>query len=273
MRGFSLNILLSYFTNQIGNNLYSLFIGKHHATSGLGHYNQGTKINDAAFQGINAIILSTSYPLIAKEKDRSIRKKMYESVLNHFMFIQLSTSFFIIGSAYPLIMILFGEKWLQTAPYLQLITISYLFIPLTTLNSNIIKIEGKSKLYRNLTFLRNGLNLVALLFTFSYSIEIILAGQIISRYISVFIDVVLSGRLIELHAPQQFIVTCKQLLAPLVSMVIAYFVSDFLVAPWLKISLYTVVYLVCFFFLNKIAGNATQVYYVTKFKSLLNRIL
>ena len=66
MRGFSNNMLLSYFSNQIGNNLYSVFIGKYHSIAGLGFYNQATKINDASFQGINAVILTTSYPLLAK---------------------------------------------------------------------------------------------------------------------------------------------------------------------------------------------------------------
>src|SRR5690606_34479351 len=146
-----------------------VFIGKFQPTAQLGFFNQAIKINDASFQGINAIILTTSYSIVSKEKDRNKRRKLYENILEHFLFIQFLISFFIIGSAPFLVEFIFGNKWISTAPYLQLLTISFLLYPLSTINSNIIKTENRSDLYRNLTFLRNGLLLAALLLTYKYS--------------------------------------------------------------------------------------------------------
>lgn len=272
MRGFSNNMLLSYFTNQIGQNIYSVFIGKFQSSVLLGLYNQASKINDACFQGINAVILTTSYPLLAKEKDIEIRKGMYNKVLNHFLFIQFLLCFFIIGSAYPLMEIVFGVKWIATAPYLQLLTLSLLFYPLTTLNANIIKIEGKSALYRNLTFLRNGLNLAAILCTFHLSIEMILIGQLIARYISVTIDVLVCGKLIAFKPTQQLKIVLLQIVAPAVAMVIAFGLSILVENTLLKFIGYTISYFLLFLFVNTFVKNDTQGYYIEKMNVLIKKI-
>jgi teichuronic acid exporter len=272
MRGFSNNMLLSYFSNQIGNNLYSVFIGKYHSISGLGFYNQAAKINDACFQSINAVILTTSYPLLANEKNRDIRREMYNSLLNHFLFIQFSISLFIIGIAYPLIELLFGDKWVSAAPLLQLLMLSFLFYPLTTINQNIIKIEGRSALYRNLTFLRNGLNFIALLLTYSYSIEMLIVGQIIARYLSVTIDVIICGKIIDFNVLKQLKIVGIQILSPTIAMIIAFSVSMYFNPIFLKFSIYLSVFVIVFYLSNKIIQNKTQDYYQEKFKLLLNKI-
>ena len=272
MRGFSNNMLLSYFSNQIGNNLYSVFIGKYHSIAGLGFYNQATKINDASFQGINAVILTTSYPLLAKEKNRDLRRKMYDNILNHFLFIQFSISLFIIGGAYPLLELIFGNKWVSTAPLLQLLTLSFLFMPLTTLNSNIIKIEGRSALYRNLTFLRNGLNFIALLLTYSYSIEIIIIGQIMASYLSVTTDVIICGKIINFNAIQQLKIVGIQIISPTIALLIAYEVSIYFTEIFLKFAIYLVAFFAVFYFCNKLFQNKTQDFYQEKLMQLLNKI-
>ncbi len=272
MRGFSNNMLWSYFTNQIGQNIYTVFIGKFQSSVLLGFYNQASKINDACFQGINAVILTTSYPLLAKEKDKAIRKGMYDKVLNHFLFIQFLLCFFIIGSAYPLMEVVFGLKWVETAPYLQLLTLSLLFYPLTTLNANIIKIEGKSALYRNLTFLRNGLNLAAILCTFLLSIEMILIGQLIARYISVTIDVLVCGKLIAFKPTQQLKIVLLQIIAPTAAMIVAFGLSLMIENTVLKLIGYTISYFLLFLFFNTFIKNDTQGYYIEKGKVLIKKI-
>jgi len=267
MRGFSNNLLISYFTNQIGQNIYSVFIGKFQPTAILGFFNQASKINDVSFQSINAVVLSTSYPILAKEKSKEIRKGMYKNVLNYFLFIQFTASLFIIGASTSLVVFLFGNQWEPTGPILALLVISFLLYPLSSLNSNIIKIENKSQLYRNLTILRNSLILFSLLLTYKYSIEIILYGLICARYISVIIDVFLCGKHINFKPKEQAIIALKQIIAPLVSCMVAVFFSHWfnVTIPWKSLLVFTPLYLISFVTINIITGNPT-------FYMLLNKI-
>ena len=266
MRGFSNNMLLSYFTNQIGQNIYSVFIGKFHPTSQLGFFNQATKLNETNFQGINAIILTTSYSIVAKEKDRNKRRDIYNNILEHFLFIQFFISFIVIGSAPLIVEFVFGNKWIQTAPYLQLITISFLFIPLTTINSNILKTENRSDTYKNLTFLRNGLMFISLFITYKYSITIILYGTIIARYISVFIDLIVCGKIINLMPIHQLTIVLDKIYIPISAMLIAYFCSKSISVTFIHLTSFLLIYSLVFLIGNQIKKDKIQQYYLNFLK-------
>lgn len=262
MRKFGNNMLVSYFTNQIGANLYAVFIGKFHSALALGFYNQAEKINKISFQSINGIVLTTSYSLLAKEQNRVKRLTMYKNLLNHFLFVHLAISAFIIGAAKPIMGFVFGAQWLPTAPLLQLILISFLLQPLVTINSNIVKIENKPQIYRNLTFLRNGLLLLMLLITYTFSIEIILIGQIIARMLSSIIDILVCGKYIEFYPRKQLIILTKQILAPVVALVLGYLTLMQLESQSdiVKLLGYALVYVVVFVGVNLATKNESIVF-------------
>jgi len=252
MSGYSFNMLLSYIFNQIGENLYSVFIGKFQSANSLGFYRQAQKISDAPISGLNAIILSTVYPLLAKETDEVKRYKMYDLLFNKFLFIQFLIVTFLFGIAYPLINIVFGEKWIVSAPYFQLMLIASLIYPISTLNSNIAKIYDKSRLYRNLSFLRNVFLLIALTLTMKQSIQIILYGQIVASYISVIVYSVLCGRIINLGFQKQLNILINQLWIPLSSMAVSYFSIIFFTNSILNLFIYTSAYLTIYITINEI---------------------
>ncbi|WP_338732836.1 lipopolysaccharide biosynthesis protein [Mangrovimonas cancribranchiae] len=266
MRKFGNNMLVSYFTNQIGANLYAVFIGKFHSASALGFYNQAEKINKISFQSINGIVLTTSYSLLAKEQNRVKRLKMYKNLLNHFLFVHLAISAFIIGAAKPIMSFVFGVQWLPTAPLLQLVLISFLLQPLVTINSNIVKIENKPHIYRNLTFLRNGLLLLMLLITYTFSIEIILMGQIIARMISAIVDVFVCGKYIEFYPVKQLVILTKQILAPGVALVFGFLMLRQLETQLdiVKLMGYALVYIIVFVGVNLVVKNETMVLLIKK---------
>lgn len=273
MRKFGDNMLISYFTNQIGANLYSVFIGKFHSASALGFYNQAEKINKISFQSINGIVLTTSYSLLAKEQNRVKRLKMYKNLLNHFLFVHLAISAFIIGAAKPIMGFVFGTQWLPTSPMLQLVLISFLLQPLVTINSNIVKIENRPQIYRNLTFLRNGLLLLVLLITYTFSIEIILIGQIIARTIDAVISIFVCGKYIEFHPVKQLVILTKQILAPGVALILGYLTilqlesqSDIV-----KLLGYVPVFTIVFLVVNFAVNNDVFLSLTHKLKSLLKK--
>lgn len=273
MRKFGNNMLVSYFTNQIGANLYAVFIGKFHSALILGFYNQAEKISKISFQSINGIVLTTSYSLLAKEQNRVRRLKMYENILNHFLFIHLAISMFLIGAAKPIMGFVFGVQWLSTAPLLQLVLVSFLIQPLVTINSNIVKIENKPQIYRNLTFLRNGMLLLMLLMTFTFSIEIILMGQIIARIMSAIIDVFVCGKYISFYPYQQFKILFMQLIAPSLALISGYILLQQLTTINYILQLITFVgiYILIFVIISVLVRNESFYKLFHRFKSILKR--
>lgn len=269
MRSFGNNMLASYFTNQIGSNLYSLFIGKFYSVASLGFYNQGEKLNKVSFQGLNGMIMTTSYSLLAREENPVKRRKMYKGILSQFFFIHFIVSLFVIGIAEDLILVIFGNQWVPTAPYLQLILISFLLRPFLPLNSNIIKIANKPQLYRNLTFVKNGLVLVALLVTFKISIESILYGQIVANFLIAIIFMFYCGKFINLYPKEQVGLALKQLSAPLAATLLAVYLSGWinLTTGWNNLLIFTLIYFFTFVLVNILTRNKTFFMIYHKIKS------
>lgn len=252
MRSYSLDLLISYFTNQIGQNLYSVFIGKYNPTSVLGFYRQGQKLRDVPLMGLNSIMLSTTYPILAKEIDIKKRKAMYVSLLSKFSLIHFITSTVLLGTALPLISLLFGEKWLPTVPIYQLLVISYLLLPFTTINSNIIKVLGKSKLYRNLTIVRNSLLFIALLITMKQDVSIIIIGQIIAWFCSAFIDIYYCGKEINYGLLFQLKIIATHIWRPIISLLVSYFGSISFNGDLQRLLLFIIEYFIIFVVLSEI---------------------
>ncbi|MHA7842225.1 MAG: lipopolysaccharide biosynthesis protein [Winogradskyella sp.] len=273
MRKFGNNMLVSYFTNQIGANLYAVFIGKFYSALTLGFYNQAEKINKISFQSINGIVLTTSYSLLAKEQNRIKRLKMYKNLLNHFLFVHLAISMFIIGTAKPIMGFVFGEQWLPTAPLLQLILISFLIQPLVTINSNIVKIENKPHIYRNLTFLRNGLLLLMLLITYTFSIEVILIGQIIARTLAAMVSIMVCGKYIEFYPYAQFKVLLIQIIAPSLSLLIGNILLEQLtpINYLLQLLTFGLTYALIFIIISVLIKNQSFYIFYNRFKFILKK--
>lgn len=270
MRKFGNNMLVSYFTNQIGSNLYSVFIGKVYSSMTLGFYNQAEKINKISFQSVNGIVLTTSYAILAKEQDKSKRRNMYIGLLNHFLFIHLSISAFLMGVAEPFMGFVFGEQWLPTAPLLQLVLLSFLMQPFVTVNQNIVKIENRPDIYRNLTFLRNGLVFIALLFTYRYTVELIIVGQMVARFLSAIIDVLVCGKFMDFGFEIQFKALLKQVWVPLISAICAYSVMVYLNSNYyfFHLTVFVLSFVILFIILNIASKNSTFYLFMNKIRSL-----
>ena len=80
MFAYSSNLLLSYIINRIGENIYSVIIGKSFSSSSLGFYNQAHKMQTVPSEAIRSIIMTASYPIIANEKNPNKRYDLYLSV-------------------------------------------------------------------------------------------------------------------------------------------------------------------------------------------------
>ncbi|MDK9557284.1 lipopolysaccharide biosynthesis protein [Marinobacter sp. M216] len=266
MRGFGNNMLASYLSNQLADNLYTVVIGKLYSAISLGFYAQAQKISMVAFRGLNSIVLTTSYSLVAKERDPLKRKEMYQRVLSQFLFVHFCFSFFVIGSASSLIILVYGEKWSGSILFLQLMILALLFQPLVTVNANIAKVENKTNVYRNLAFFRNGIIFFALLITYRFSIEIMLLGQIAAKYISAIVDVFVCGRYARFYTNEQLKVVINNLIAPISAFSLAAWSVTALNENWLQLISFSGVYLLVFLLVAIFLRNSTLYFYLNKLR-------
>ncbi len=273
MFSFSSNLLVSYVITTIGNNIYGFIIGKFYSAGDLGYYNQAQKMQTVPTQGINNVVLTTSYPIIAKESDPKKRYELYLSLFKRYNFIMSFLVFLLIGMSDFVFYVIFSEKWLPSAPLFSIFILLALAYPMMTINANIVKIQGKSNIYRNLAFLRSGLQIAALMICSQFSLKTIIIGQVIAAFISVSVDMYFCGRTIGFTITKQYAEWLKILWKPLVVFVITCLLlrlinMDIVVSGFI----FLFIYFLCFLVLCEITQDESYTGFKKYFVDLLFKL-
>jgi len=112
--------VVNYFNYQID----EILIGKLLGLPVLGLYTVAKNIIMRPIQTINPIITQVSFPLMAKVQNEKLKfKQIYLKGLSYLNAINFQIYTFIIVAAYPIVYILFGEKWLPAVPLLKILGI------------------------------------------------------------------------------------------------------------------------------------------------------
>ena len=126
-------------------NLYSLVIGKYFSSADLGNFNRATSLAQYVSVNITSIITRVTYPI-----ECQIQHDNEELQRKFFMFIRM-TAFIIfplmIGLcvlADPLIRVILTDKWVHTIPYLQILSIAYMWDPISRLNWDLLNVKRRS---------------------------------------------------------------------------------------------------------------------------------
>ena len=148
-------IMLSSLINTIGNNINGLIIGKFFNPSILGYYTQAKRVEDVSSLSLLAVVEQVSYPMLVEVKNDY--KKM-ASVLANFnsalLAITMPFLLFLFIVATPVVVLLFSDKWLPSAPILQILAIHGIFIVLQGANYNAIAAIGQSQVLFRWTIIK-----------------------------------------------------------------------------------------------------------------------
>ena len=112
-------------------------------------------------------------------------------------------SFVICHLPFVIFKIFLSNSWLPAIPYMQLLFLAGLLVPLHTVNLNILKVNGRSDLFLFLEIVKKALVVVVLLLSTKYGIFAILIGQITTSIISYIPNSQFSDRLIGYKINEQ----------------------------------------------------------------------
>lgn len=187
---FSIHILSSNMLNAIFNNLYTFLLGKFYSVKLLGYYTQANKIAETSNFTFSAIFGKTSYNIFAKIHDdgekliSTMRKMIQKSSL-----IVMPCTIFLFFAAKPIFFTLFGEKWLASVPYFQLICIANLFTCVYQMNNNGLNSIGKSKESFKVELIKRIIILISVVLCFEFGVMALLIGYAISCFLAWFISI------------------------------------------------------------------------------------
>jgi len=222
---FGSRLLLSGFIDTVYNKGFYLLIGKLYTPSLLGFYNRGERFQSLISENISGWIVKVSYPLFSQIKDPIVLKKTYRKIIKNVMFITFIIMFGLAATAESLIVTLLGEKWMDSVIYLQLLVFVGMLYPIQSLNTDVLKVFGRSDLFLKLVVIKKSIAIPVVIITAFISIKIMILGMILVSILSYIINVYWSSKFIDYKLKEQLKDIFPLFLIGLINGIIVYFIG------------------------------------------------
>jgi O-antigen/teichoic acid export membrane protein len=204
MYDFGYKLFLSGLLNVIFKNIYIIIISKFFEASIAGYYFFAEKIKDMVINQLISSIQTVTYSTLANVHDENERLKAgYRKIITIATFFLFPAMTLLAALTVPIFKLMMPEKWMPAALYLQLLCLAGLLDPVIYINSNLLKVKGRSDYILRLEILKKVLVVVVFSLSFNFGINGILIGQIISSILIFVPSSYISSKLINYSIAEQ----------------------------------------------------------------------
>lgn len=204
MFGFSSKLLLTRIIDTIYGNVYSIVIGKVYSPATLGHYTRAQNWATMPSTNIVGILNNVSFASLSKIQDDIERlRSVYRKMIKTSAFIVFPLMFGLSAVSLPLIFFTIGTKWELCAQILQIICFMFAFMPIQSLNINLIQAMGRSDLSLKISVVGKVLSLLVLFGSLPFGIIPMCWFSVISSVVILLINFYYVGKLLELSILSQ----------------------------------------------------------------------
>lgn len=202
--GFGSKLLLSGLIDTIYKNIYQIVIGKFYSAAQLGQYTRAAQFKDIFASNLTSVIQKVSYPVLSSIQEEPERlKSAYRQVIKATMLVTFACMLGLAAVAKPLIIILIGERWLESVEYLQIICFAGMLYPLHAINLNILKVKGRSDLFLKLEIIKKALAVIPICLGIFLGIKFMLWGSVFNSFLAYFLNSYYSEQLINYPTKKQ----------------------------------------------------------------------
>lgn len=153
--GFGGYLLMAGLLDIAYNRIYTLLIGKLYGVRDLGFYNRADGTKQLPVNVLTGILSRVALPIFSTaSNDKEKLRRGVRHALRGIMLINVPMMFGVLATAEPLVLTLYGEKWLPAVPILQVLCLAGMLWPLHVLNLNVLMAQGYSKLFFRLEVIK-----------------------------------------------------------------------------------------------------------------------
>ncbi len=166
-------------------------IGHFYNPLALSFYVRGERFSGVFVQQTTQEIHTTLHPKLVKFKDDTVAllAKMRETiVLSGFVMFPLLTFLFVMAE--PLVVLLFGERWLMTVPFIQIFCVYYAFLPVASILLQTIIVLDQSNQLKSLKLelTKKGILLLIWVVSFPFGVQAVAGSMIVFILINLFLN-------------------------------------------------------------------------------------
>lgn len=223
-------ILISNLINTFCNNIQGLLIGRFFSPATMGYYTQAHKLEAIASQSFSGVVDQVSYPILSKfQNDNNAMKSVLQKLMVSLSFVTFPMMLILILVAEALILLLYGEQWLECVPYFQILCFGGIAVCLQGVLYYAVASKGKSKDLFVWTIIKRFIGLLAMLIgMYIWDLKGLLWGYNFTSLFIFLANAYLVGKYIEYALFQQFRDLLPIVLLSFIAFGLSYMVSFFL---------------------------------------------
>jgi len=187
--GFGSRMLVSSILDTVYKNMYSLIIGKFYDAKSVGFYNRGKQWPHLVINNIDGSINQVLLPAYAEvQEDKKALKAMMRRAITLSTYLIFPAMVGLAAVAKPLTLLVIGEKWLPSVPFIQFCCFTYALWPIHTANLQAIKAVGRSDLFLRLEIIKKSIGITLLVVSIPFGLYAMMFGSCISSVFSSFLN-------------------------------------------------------------------------------------
>lgn len=224
---YSWKLMLSGLLNTLYENIFHVALAGFYSVSSLGYFTNAQKIRDGAAKTLTDSIQKVSFPVLSKMQDDPDRlKNNTRRILKSSVFVIFPLLVGLSATSKYIILTIFNDQWLEMIPYIQILAINGLLIPLHKINLNILNVVGRTDIYLKLEIIKKLIALVTLSIAFYFRIDILslLWVLLFNSTIGYVLNSWYSGKLISYPIGEQLMDSVKIVLGSLSMGLLVYLV-------------------------------------------------
>ena len=258
--GFGGNLLAVNLMATFCNNIQGVLIGRFFTPAMMGYYSQSRKLESLATHTISTAVSQVSFPVMSQFQHDNVKmQNAFCKFITLLAYVTMPLMSILILTAKPLILLIYGEKWLQCVPYFQILCVSGFIACLQETYFNTIAGKGNSRILLLRTIFVRAISLVILVISMKFwGIYGLLWGSVAGSWILWIANVYLIKRCISYSIMQQI-----RDLIPIASLTIVAFLLVFILSKLFSFNIYIdavielVLYIIVYILFSFIFKNKT----------------
>jgi O-antigen/teichoic acid export membrane protein len=194
---FSNKLLASGAIGAIFNNIYPSIIAMFYPMQQVGYYTQAYKYQDTPFAVLSDTFRSVSMLILSEINDQTERlRRVVAKLIKSIAFLSFPIAFILILIAEPLFVTLFGEKWLPSVLYFQILCVGGAVSPFTFILNELFIAKERADFFLTVEIVKRIILVALIIGFFQQGITGLAVSWVLYMYITLLISLFLSKKLI-----------------------------------------------------------------------------
>lgn len=193
------NLMLIGLLDTLYGNARTFVIGKFYSAAQLGYFTRGAHLADMVPTTISRVLKNISYPILSTVQNDT--ERLCNAYRKYIQISTLAIAWVALGvccMAEPLVQIVYGSQWADCVPYVRLIALFSSMAHINGINTNLLKVKGRSDLFLRLEIVKKLISLGMMFYAATISVAAICWAMILYSQLAIFLNSTFSGGMIGL---------------------------------------------------------------------------